>query len=183
MKKPIGISIYYKILMLSTLILFTPSVLASTEVRLMGIDGKQHAISDYTGKGTWTLVNFWGVNCPPCREEMPDLVLLNDKYSKTLVSVLGIAIGFPSFGYPDKSEVHAFLQEFMVDFPVLLGDADVATKMGADALEGLPTTLMYSPEGKLVAEQTGAINQQIILDFIKKYNQKHKTEKNMKKSE
>jgi hypothetical protein len=42
---------------------------------------------------------------------------------------------------------------------------------------------MYTPEGKLVAEQTGAVNQQIILDFIKKYNQKHKTEKNVKKSE
>ena len=181
MKQTINISTYYKMLMLFAFMSVAPSVLANADIRLMGIDGKQHAISDYTGKGTWTLVNFWGVHCPPCREEMPELVLLNDKYSKTLVSVVGIAIGFPSFGYPDKNEVDEFLQQFMVDFPVLLGDADVATKIGADALEGLPTTLMYTPEGKLVAEQTGAINQQIILDFIKKYNQKHKTEKKMKK--
>jgi thiol-disulfide isomerase/thioredoxin len=159
-----------------------PTVLAANNtVILMGADGKQHAVSDYIGKGTWTLVNFWGVHCPPCREEVPELVLLHDHYNKTLVSVLGIAIGFPSFGYPDKNEVRAFLKEYMVDFPVLFGDESVATKLGADALEGLPTTLMYTPEGELIAEQTGAVNQQIILDFIKNYNKKHKIRKNTKK--
>jgi hypothetical protein len=108
---------------------------------------------------------------------MPELVLLHDKYSKSLVSVLGIAIGFPSFGYPDKKEVNEFLQEFMVDFPVLLSDQSISTKLGAGGLEGLPTTYMYNPKGELVAEQTGAIDQQIILDFIKKYNKKHEIEK------
>ncbi len=181
MKQRANISIYSKILILITGMCLAPTLLAANKVVLMGADGKQHAVSDYIGKGTWTLVNFWGVHCPPCREEMPELVLLHDKYNKTLVSVLSIAIGFPSFGYPDKDEVRAFLKEYMVDFPVLFGNESIATKLGADALEGLPTTLMYTPEGKLVAEQTGAINQQIILDFIKKYNKKHKIKKNTKK--
>ena len=181
MKQLANISIYSKILILIAALCAAPSVLAVNKVVLTGVDGKQHAVSDYIGKGTWTLVNFWGVHCPPCREEVPELVLLHDNYHKTLVSVLGIAIGFPSFGYPDKDEVRAFLKDFMVDFPVLLGDENIATKLGADALEGLPTTLMYTPQGELVAEQTGAINQQIILDFIKKYNKKHEIKKKTKK--
>lgn len=181
MKLKTNITIYYEILILLTCILFTTPVFAGSKAVLAGIDGKQHSISDYTGKGTWTLVNIWAVHCPPCREEMPDLVLLNDRYHKTLVSVVGIAVGFPDGGYPDKKEVHEFLQEFMVDFPILLGNENIASKLGADSLEGLPTSLMYTPDGKLIAEQTGAINQQIVLDFIKNYNEKHKSEKNMKK--
>ena len=133
----------------------------------MGSDSQQHAISDYLGKGKWTVVNIWGVDCPPCREEMPELVMLHDKYSTSLLTVLGIAIDFPDFGYPDEDEVKQFMDEFMIDFPVLYSDESISKKLGAGYLQGLPTTYIYTPGGELVGMQTGAINQTIILDFIK----------------
>lgn len=152
--------------MLLVLALAANCVLAINEILLFDTDTKQHAISDYVGKGKWTVVNLWGVNCPPCREEMPELVMLHDEYSKSTITVLGIAIDYPSFGYPDQKKVSAFMGEFMIDFPVLLSDESISVKLGAGYLEGLPTTYIYTPGGKLVGLQTGAINRNIILDFI-----------------
>ena len=149
-------------------ILSTAALLANNEILLMGSDSQQHAVSDYLGKGKWTVVNIWGVDCPPCREEMPELVMLHDKYSKSLLTILGIAIDFPGFGYPDKDEVKQFMEDFMIDFPVLYSDESISKKLGAGYLQGLPTTYIYTPDGELVGMQTGAVNQDIILDFIKK---------------
>lgn len=173
--------LYSNLLILILGLCSATTALANNEVLLLGTDGKQHKVSDYIGKGQWTLVNFWGVDCPPCREEMPELVLLHDEYSKTLVSVLGIAIDFPSFGYPNAGEVSAFIQALMVDFPVLLSDGSISGKMGAGDLQGLPTTFMYTPEGELVAQQVGAIDRKIVLDFIKKHEESRILEKNKKK--
>jgi thiol-disulfide isomerase/thioredoxin len=149
-------------------ILTSTAALANNEILLMNTDSRQHAVSEYLGQGKWTVVNIWGVDCPPCREEMPELVLLHDQYSATLLTILGIAIDFPSFGYPDQDEVKQFMEDFMIDFPVLLSDESISKKLGAGYLQGLPTTYIYTPEGELVGMQTGGINRNIILDFIKK---------------
>lgn len=149
-------------------LLSSTTLSADNEILLMGADSKQHAVSEYLGKGKWTVVNVWGVDCPPCREEMPELVLLHDEYSSTLLTILGIAIDFPGFGYADITEVKKFMEEFMIEFPVLLSDESISSKLGAGYLSGLPTTYIYTPSGELVGMQTGAVNRKVILDFIKK---------------
>jgi len=183
MKLPAKLDLYSRYLIFMLCICSAKSILANNDIVLDGTDDRQHAISDYIGKGKWTLVNLWGVHCPPCREEMPELVLLHDTYGKTLVGVLGIAIDFPSFGYPDKSEVSDFMQEFLMDFPVLLSDASIGPKLGGSTLQGLPTSYLFTPAGELVAQQLGEINQQIILDFIKKHIEKQKFAKSPANSE
>ncbi|MGB5398420.1 MAG: TlpA disulfide reductase family protein [Gammaproteobacteria bacterium] len=149
----------------------------------MDVGSQQHAVSEYLGKGKWTVVNIWGVDCPPCREEMPELVLLHDQYSATLLTILGIAIDFPGFGYADKDEVKNFMDEYMIDFPVLLSDESISKKLGAGYLQGLPTTYIFSPQGELVGMQTGGINRNIILDFIKKRSKITNSENKSKNSE
>lgn len=160
--------------------IYSQPILANNEILLNDVNDKQHALSEYIGKGQWTVVNLWGVDCPPCREEMPDLVMLHDEYHKTLVSVLGIAIDFPSFGYPNKVEVKQFLQELMVDFPILLSDESISGKLDAGHLQGLPTTYIFNPKGELVAQQVGGISRDIILDFIKKHDKIRNIDKNKK---
>jgi thiol-disulfide isomerase/thioredoxin len=41
-------------------------------------------------RGNVVLVNFWATWCPPCRDEMPDLNRLADRYGSRRVSVLTI---------------------------------------------------------------------------------------------
>ena len=148
------------------------SAIATDAVQLEGIDGKQHAFTEYISKGKWTVLNIWGTRCPPCREEIPDLVSFHDAHNNTDAMVVGIAIDFPTYNYAKKNEVIEFADEYMIDFPLLLSDGRITQKLGLGRLEGLPTTYMYTPEGKLVGMQVGGINKTILEEYIKKYNKK-----------
>ena len=146
------------------LILFTlvSTTIKAADIQLEGLDGKQHVVNEYIGNGKWTVLNIWGADCPPCRDEMPDLVQFHDSHKDTDAIVVGIAIDFPSYGYAIKKEVSEFADDFMIDFPILLSDSFITNKLGLGRLEGLPTTYMYTPEGKLVGMQVGGITKNIL---------------------
>jgi thiol-disulfide isomerase/thioredoxin len=149
------------------------------DISLEGIDDSKHKISEYIGRGQWVVLNIWGTRCPPCREEVPELVNFHDEYKSKGGIVLGIAIDFPSYGYAKKDEVIAFSDDYLIDFPILLSDASVTQKLGLGRLEGLPTTFIFDPEGKVVGTQVGGITKKILEDFINKLKQKkHYTNNN-----
>lgn len=141
----------------------------ATDTELHDLEDNKHKVSEYTGKGKWTIINIWGAKCPPCRDEMPDLVQFHDTYKDTKAIVVGIAIDFPSYGYANKKQVSVFVEDFMIDFPVLLSDSTITNKLGLGALEGLPTTILYTPQGKLAAMQVGAVSKAILENYIEKY--------------
>ena len=129
---------------------------SATAFDLVDSKGKHHKLSEYKGK--WVLVNFWATWCPPCLEEIPDLVALHDNKKNKLV-VLGIAMD-----YRDPKEVLKFAEQQMISYPVILGDQDVANQVGR--LTGLPTTYLYNPQGKQVAYNVGALSRDTVLAYI-----------------
>lgn len=139
---------------------------ADLDVLLKGIDGKQHKVSEYINQGKWVVLNIWGTRCPPCREEMPELVHFHDEHNDAIV--VGIAIDFPSYGYAKQAEVASFADDYLIDFPILLSDSSITEKLGLGTLEGLPTTYIFTPEGKVAGMQVGGINQSILENFIEK---------------
>jgi thiol-disulfide isomerase/thioredoxin len=138
----------------------------SPNVTLEGLDGKQHQMSEYIGKGKWVVFNIWGPGCPPCASEMPELQNLHDAHKDKDLIVVGMALDFPSFGYANRKEVQAFVDDNFITFPIVLGDHTTIESMGGGYLQGTPTTLVYNPDGKLVGMQLGEINQQVVEDFI-----------------
>jgi thiol-disulfide isomerase/thioredoxin len=155
--------------------LWAPLALATPDVQLAGLDGDQHNLNQYIGRGKWTVLNIWGTRCPPCLEEIPELIHFHDDHKDTKAIVVGIAIDFPSYGYAKRNEVHEFVSEHLVDFPVLLSDASISEQIGVGILEGLPTTYLYTPQGDLVGMQVGGITRQILEAFIDRYEIKHRT--------
>ncbi len=139
---------------------------ANLDLPLEGIDGRQHKVSEYLNQGKWVVLNILGTRCPPCREEMPELVHFHDEQNGAMV--VAIAIDFPSYGYAKQGEVASFADDYLIDFPVLLSDSNITEKLGLGTLEGLPTTYIFSPEGKVAGMQVGGINQSILENFIKK---------------
>ncbi len=141
---------------------------AALDISLKSIDGSQHKLSEYIGRGKWVVLNIWGTRCPPCREEMPELVRFHDTHKDKDAIVLGIAIDFPSFAYAKLDEVISFADDYLIDFTILLSDSSITEKMGLGRLEGLPTTYIFTPEGDVVGMQIGGITKKILENFIEK---------------
>ena len=156
-------------LVISTLLCINSSnVYASFDITLKSIDDSEHKLSEYIGQGQWVVLNIWGTRCPPCREEMPELVRFHDEHKNNDGIVVGIAIDFPSYGYAIKDEVIDFADDYLIDFPILLSDASITDKIGLGRLEGLPTTYLFNPSGEVVGVQVGGITKKILEDFINK---------------
>jgi len=121
------------------------------------MQGKEQRLQDYRGK--WVLVNFWATWCPPCLEEVPDLVSLHEAHKKTDLVVIGVAL--------DSSEksVREFVAKRHVSYPVVLGDYDLAAQVGE--VEVLPTSYLYNPQGELVSYQEGLLTRSSIESYIK----------------
>ena len=139
---------------------------ASLDVSLKSIDDSQHKLSQYIGHGKWVVLNIWGTRCPPCREEVPELVRFHDEHKDKDAIVVGIAIDFPSYGYAKKNEVISFADDYLIDFPILLSDSSITEKIGLGRLEGLPTTYLFNPNGDVVGMQVGGITKKILENFI-----------------
>ncbi len=123
---------------------------------LVDSKGQTHRLSQYKGK--WVLVNFWATWCPPCLAEIPDLIALH-KNKKNKLVVLGVAMD-----YREPQEVVQFAGQQKIPYPIILGDRKIAAQMGP--VDGLPTTYLYNPQGKMVAYNVGALTRQAVESYI-----------------
>ena len=148
------------------LVLLSNTAFASFDIPLDSIDDSQHQLSEYIGKGKWVVLNIWGTQCPPCQEEVPELVEFHDNHKDGDSMVVSIAIDFPSYLHANKQEVARFADDYLIDFPVLLSDGSITRRMGLGRLDGLPSTYVFDPEGKVVGVQVGAITRDMLETFI-----------------
>lgn len=138
------------------LLVLASSWALASDFKVTDTNGKLHTLSGYKGK--WVLVNFWATWCPPCLEEIPDLIALHENKKNNLV-VIGVAMD-----YRNAQQVTDFAEGLLVEYPIVLGTAQVVRQIGP--VEGLPTTYLYNPEGKLVAHQVGVITRAAVESYI-----------------
>ncbi len=97
-------------------------------------------------RGHWLLVNFWASWCVPCREEMPSLDQLNQKFPVKL-AVVAINVG------EDRDTIRSFREDVSFDFPVWLDtDQSLTESFGT---RRLPETWIVDPKGRYVGVLQG----------------------------
>ena len=149
---------------LTTRVLFGALVLASVLVTnvwagdwiLKDKEGTNYTLSGLSGK--WVLVNFWAPWCPPCLQEMPELVTLQQQHKD--LQVIGVAVMYQS-----RKEVLDMVAKQSLSYPIVLGNEDTAGDFGGMA--GLPTSFLYSPSGKLVGRHDGALTRMEVEQAIR----------------
>jgi len=126
------------------------------------LQGHEQRLQDYRGK--WVLVNFWATWCPPCLEEMPDLMALHEAHQKTDLVVIGVALD------STRESVVEFVAKKKIGYPIVFGDYDMAAQVGE--VEALPTSYLYDPAGKLVSYQQGMVTKSSVESYIKSKSRK-----------
>lgn len=129
------------------------------DLTLPDLSGKQVSLSDFRGK--WVIVNFWATWCPPCLDEIPDLVDFHEKHKDDDAVVVGI-----SFEEVNKEYLQAFVESHFMTYPVLRMEPVPVTEIGP--VTGLPTTYILSPRGERIARQEGPVTGSAIEQFLER---------------
>ncbi|MFT3738038.1 MAG: TlpA disulfide reductase family protein [Breznakibacter sp.] len=108
---------------------------------LASIDGKSVSLSSLKGK--YVLVDFWASWCQPCRQEMPNVVKLYDKYKSKGFEVLGV-----STDHEEPKWKEAVAQDKLSWIQVRDSVGEVANVYG---IEVIPTTFLLDKEGVIIA--------------------------------
>ena len=117
-------------------------------------------------KGKPLLVNFWATWCIPCRQEFPDLVEIHNKYKGK--------IDFITITLDDLAEINRdvpkFLKEMKATMPTFLlytnDENTVISSISKDWAGGLPFTILYDKNGKLVHTRQGKIKPDLVKEKI-----------------
>lgn len=121
--------------------------------------GEAQRLSQWKGK--IVVVNFWASWCVPCREEMPELSELHQRYQSNDVVVLGISTD-------ELEKMQAFSKEVPVKYPLLAGDYDaikLSELLGND--KGvLPYTLIVGKDGSIVKTYFGRVSQALLEETL-----------------
>jgi len=102
------------------------------DFELEDLDGTPLRLSDFEGK--IIVLNLWATWCPPCRDEVPALIRLQEEFGDRGVQVIGVSLDENG----TRQKVADFAQSFGVNYPTPVDDGRVQEKYGP--LSVIPTT-------------------------------------------
>ncbi|HEY9077108.1 MAG TPA: TlpA disulfide reductase family protein [Anaerolineaceae bacterium] len=122
---------------------------------LYDINGRRFTIQNLRGKAA--IINFWATWCPPCREEMPLLQEISEKYSDR-IQIFAINNG------ESKELVIDYVRKNGINFPVLIDEKSViANKF---RIYNLPASYFVDPQGILRSIRVGALTKTNINEYL-----------------
>ena len=137
---------------LFALVLFTScssnsaSELDWPSVTVQNIDGVT-IDSSTVFRGNTTVISLWSTTCVPCRIELPQL----QEFAATHPEIDVIAVNLGDV----PNSVQQYVQELGLTMPVIIDfEGRVSTALG---ITSLPSTLVLSPDGKVVTTHLGEI--------------------------
>jgi thiol-disulfide isomerase/thioredoxin len=136
------------------------------DVSMKDLNDKDVTLAQYKGKVV--LVNFWATWCEPCKVEIPWMIEFQQKYAARGFTILGV-----SMDEEGKKVVQPFLdkerfdvngQKEAMNYPILLGSGPIGEKFGG--IMGLPTSMLFTRDGKKVRTIVGLVNHDEIAKVI-----------------
>jgi|GEM_PF-231660 peroxiredoxin len=102
------------------------------------LEGDTYSLSN--SRGNVVVVNFWATWCPPCREEIPDFIRLQEEYKDQGLTIVGVSLDEEGFDV-----VRPFAEQYDFNYPVVVDDGTAAAAYGPIAV--MPTTFLVDRKG------------------------------------
>jgi cytochrome c biogenesis protein CcmG/thiol:disulfide interchange protein DsbE len=113
------------------------------------LDGKEVSLSDFRGKVV--LVNIWATWCPTCRDEMPSMQKLYERFKGRDFEILAVSIDADG-----RKAVAPFVQQMNLTFPALLDPNEKIRSLYA--ITGVPESFVIDKNGILVDRVIGPLD-------------------------
>ena len=122
------------------------------------LDGRTLALKQLRGKPV--LVTFWATTCPSCVEEIPHLTELYRELNPKGLEIIGVAMA-----YDPPEQVRAMARQRQIPYPIVL-DSEERIAREFDNVRLTPTSVLVSPEGRIVQYRLGLLDMSELRDTI-----------------
>ena len=126
------------------------------DLTLFDLDGREVSLSDF--QGDVVLLNNWATWCPPCREEMPEILAYYHKYKNEGFQVVAVEAGDP------EEVVRDFVEKANLDFVILLDPENKSLITFQHT--SLPNSFVIDRKGHLRLAWLGAINGATLEEYL-----------------
>jgi thiol-disulfide isomerase/thioredoxin len=110
--------------------------------------GKSGRFSEVFKQGKPVVLNFWGGQCPPCRDEMPAFQRVADEFAGKVLFI-GVDVG-PFTGLGTHKDARKLLRELGIRYPTAY--ATTPQPLRAHEVFDLPTTVFFDARGNVVGK-------------------------------
>jgi thiol-disulfide isomerase/thioredoxin len=111
------------------------------------LDGRRAKLEDL--RGQVVVLDFWATYCPPCREEIPHLVRLQQQFGPQGLKVIGLNVG----GDEDRPKVPDFVKRYQIQYQ--LADPEDETVQRFLVTDDIPQTFVIDRHGRVVEHLVG----------------------------
>ncbi|MCA9085153.1 MAG: redoxin family protein [Planctomycetaceae bacterium] len=118
---------------------------------LTDVNGQPVKLSEL--KGRVCIVDIWGTWCPPCRQEIPTFVKLQDKYGQYGFQMIGLNQERGPSDEANTKTVQEFMKNASMNYPCALIPDTVMAQV--PNFQGFPTTLFIDHRGKVRLKSVG----------------------------
>ncbi|MCS7312212.1 MAG: TlpA family protein disulfide reductase [Acidobacteria bacterium] len=116
-------------------------------IPLKDLNGQTVSLDSFAGKAL--IINFWASWCGPCKEEMPDLQRLYDRWKEQGLVVIGISVD------ASLEDAKGFVEEHQFSYPIFWDGDDGPAARALGGIVALPTTFLYDRQGLRVRRIIG----------------------------
>ena len=160
LRRPVmaGYAVALSMMGLSTGLMWTqaPRATPLPDLQVQGLDGQPQTLQSLRGRPV--VLNLWATWCPPCRREMPVLQAAQQAHPDVHIVLL------------NQGESAAVVQAYLRTHGLALRQVwlDPAQRAGATFDQvGLPTTLFFDAQGRLVSRRVGELSSAVLQDRLR----------------